>query len=115
MVRVIQFYLCSHPGRIPHFNHSERKHYSWLKVSLSISFHSPGLGTSLKSKLLELNLKSVGGKAPRKEVRYHGLHPGVSVGIKAQKVNRKTWKVLTFACSQECGPCILNRLHLLLV
>lgn len=61
MGRVIQFYLCSHPEHIPHFNQGERKYYASLKVPFSISFHSLGIGKFLKSKLLELNLRGLGG------------------------------------------------------
>lgn len=66
MVRVIQIYLCSHPEYIPHFSHGERKHYSWLILSLSISFHSLDLGKSLKSKFMELNLRVLRGSAPER-------------------------------------------------
>lgn len=67
MDRVIRFYLCSHPEHIPHFNHNERKYYPWLKVPFSISLHALGIGKSLKSELLELNLRVLGNSIPRKK------------------------------------------------
>lgn len=78
---VVQFSLCSHLEHIPHFNHRERKHYSWLKVPFSISFYSLSVEKSLKSKLLELNWRGLGGTTPRKEHSVMSMCLRFSVGI----------------------------------
>lgn len=88
MVRVIQFYLCSHSEHIPYFNHGERKHYSWLKGPFSISFHSLVIGKSLNPKFLELNLRGLEGTTPRKDMRCDGV-PWILCGYLNQSVNKK--------------------------
>lgn len=100
MVRVIQFCLRSYPEHIPYFNHGERKHYSWLKLPFSISFHYLDIGKSLKWKFLKLSPRSLGDMTPRKEWII-----GVP-SILCRHLNTECEQEV--ACFWECGPSILN-------